>query len=85
MPVWLDPSGLKGGSLDLLKPMIVGQTAAQAAIGAGALKNVPAALDQSAASQILGDTIRATAKAAGFDPSVLLSQLPTVLARRRIV
>ena len=24
MPVWLDPSGLKGGSLDLLKPALVG-------------------------------------------------------------
>ena len=84
MPVWLDPSGVRGGSLDLLKPVVVGQTAAQAAIGAGARKDVPAALDQSAASRILGDTIRATAKAAGLDPTVLLSQLPKVLAHRRI-
>ena len=86
MPVWLDPSGVRGGSLDLLKPVVVGQTAAQAAVGAGARKDVPGVpLDQSAAQRVLSATVRATAQAAGFDPTVLLSQLPKVLARRRIV
>ena len=41
MPVWLDPSGLKGGSLDLLKPVGAGDPQGRAPPGVRALSQPP--------------------------------------------
>ncbi len=88
MPAYLDPTGLKGESLDFLKPIqaSVGPVAGQSR--ANTLADYDSAprdvLDPASASSLLSDAIHGAARAGSFDPTTLLGHVPKVLSRRTV-